>query len=81
MRNVWHMLMCLELMTEKASVEYGLKDLLYSYFVKEHKGEKGRYVLVWRGGSKLVLDLPIHEPEWKDTYFFASPKTLFRLDD
>lgn len=80
MPNICRTILCMEVLVKQSSILYGLKDLLHSYFVMEHEGEKWTYMLVWMSGPKLVLDLPTYDPEWKDTFFFASPEILFGLD-
>lgn len=46
MPNIWHTLLCLEVTKENVGLQFGLKDLLHSYFMKEYEGEKCSYVLV-----------------------------------
>lgn len=48
-------------------------DCGISFFLILLRNKKG-------GGSKMILGLPSHELDWKDTYFFASPATILGKD-
>ena len=43
MLNVWRLLMALECLSMKSKVDFGLGEILYSYYLKDYDKEKGRY--------------------------------------
>ena len=43
MPNMWHMLISLECLNMQYDVEFGLGEVLFSYYLKEHDKEKGSF--------------------------------------
>ena len=43
MPNTWRILMALEILSVRQGVECEIRDVLYSYYLKEHDTDKGRY--------------------------------------
>ena len=51
--------------------------MLFSYFLKEHNSEKGRYTLYKRMGCEhLVVELSTSNKMWKNDFFFISVECL-----
>lgn len=73
MPNTWRILLSLECMAFKMGVDYGVEDLLHSYYLKEHAVDKGRYLFYVRQKREpLVLGLPTNDRgEWQRFYFYA----------
>ena len=50
---------------------------VFSYFLKEHDYEKGRYTLYRRRGREnLIVELSMSDKMWKNDYFFISDDCL-----
>ena len=72
MPNTWRILLCLGVLCERRNVQFGLGYLLHNYYLKEHVGDQGRYMLVPRDKKKeLITDTTTNDHYWKDTFFFA----------
>ena len=64
-------------LSKSSDIEFGLTDLLYSYFLKEDNSEKGRYTLYRRkGGDDLIVELSTSDKMWKNEFFFISDDCL-----
>ena len=48
MLNMWRLLMLLECLSLRYEVEVRLGEVLYSYYLKEHDKENGRYYFTLR---------------------------------
>lgn len=78
MPNAWRILMSLECISMRTGIEYGLSELLYTYFLREHDREKGRYNLYVRPDrDQLVCCLRTNDRKWKRSYFFARGDLVF----
>ena len=67
MPNTWRVLMSLETLSSR----HGLGELLFSYYLKEHNVDKGRYKLIARvGRAPIVTCLCTNDRGWKDRYLF-----------
>ena len=75
--NVWRTLLAVLVLSKSSNVDFGLADLLFSYFLKEHDSEKGRYTLYRRRGREhLIVELSTFDKMWKNDYFFISDDCL-----
>ena len=75
--NAWKILMTLECINMRHGIEFGLKELLYTYFLWEHDHEKGQYNLYVRPDRvQPVNHLRTNDREWKQSYFFARGKLM-----
>ena len=58
LRNVWRTLLALFVLSKSSNIEFGLADMLFSYFLKEHDSEKDRYTMYKRKGREhLIVEL------------------------
>ena len=61
-----------------SGIEFGLGELLYTYFLWEHDRKKGRYNLYVRPDRiQLVSRLRTNDHGWKRSYFFACGDLVF----
>ena len=78
MHNTWRILMTLKYISIRHGIEFGLRKLLYTYFLHEHDHEKGYYNLyVWLDWVQLVNHLRTNDRGWKHSYFFARGELVF----
>ena len=64
-------------LSKSSNIEFGLADLLFFYFLKEHDSEKGRYTLYRRRGHEhLIVELSTSDKMWKNDFFFISDDCL-----
>ena len=72
MPNAWRVLMSLESLSRRNSVDCELREVLFSYYLKEHDVDKGRYKLIARvGRAPIVTCLRTNDGGWKDRYLFV----------
>lgn len=72
MPNSWRILLSLTVLSERYKIDFGLGCVLHNYYLKEHVGDQGRYILIPRKfGKRLVTDTTTNDRFWKDTFFFA----------
>ena len=78
MPNSLRVLMTLACISMRHGIEFGLGDMLYTYFLREHDSEKGQYNLyVLPNRVHLVNHLKTNDCGWKQSYFFAWGELLF----
>ena len=78
MPNSWRVLMTLECISMRHGIEFGLGEMLYTYYLREHDREKGRYNFYVRPDRvQLVNHLKTNDRNWKRSYFFARGELLF----
>ena len=78
MPNAWRILMSLEVLSVQHGVEWDVRDVLYSYYLKEHDTEKGRYQLIARiGRVPIITCLRTNDHFWKDRYFFVKGDLVY----
>ena len=59
-------------------IEFRLGEMLYTYFLREHDREKGRYNFYVRPDRvQLVNHLKTNDRGWKQSYFFARGELVF----
>ncbi|KAL5574240.1 hypothetical protein UlMin_023837 [Ulmus minor] len=72
MPNAWRVLMSLESLGSQHGVDCELGEVLFSYYLKEHDVDKGRYKLIARvGRAPIVTCLRTNDRGWKDRYLFV----------
>ncbi|KAL5778946.1 hypothetical protein ACOSQ2_009683 [Xanthoceras sorbifolium] len=72
MPNSWRILLGLDLLCIRECIVFELPDLFYTYSMREHDTEKGRYNLNLQPNRKhLITELTTNDRSWKDRYFFA----------
>ena len=72
MPNAWRVLMLLESLGNRHGVDCELGEVLFSYYLKEHDVDKGRYKLIARvGRAPIVTCLCTNDRGWKDGYLFV----------
>ena len=72
--------MSLECIRMRHGIEFGLGELLYTYFLQKHDREKGRHNLYVRPDRvQLVNHLRTNDHEWKQSYFFTRGKLVLVL--
>ena len=72
MPNAWRVLMSLESLGSRHGVDCELGEVLYSYYLKEHDVDKGRYKLIARvGRAPIVTCLRTNDRGWKDRYLYV----------
>ena len=75
--NVWRTLLASLVLSKSSNIEFGLTDLLFSYFLREHDSEKGQYTLYRRKSREhLIVELSTLEKMWKNDLFFISDECL-----
>ena len=80
MPNAWRVLMSLESLSSRHGVDCDLGEVLFSYYLKEHDVDKGRYKLIARvGRAPIVTYLRTNDRGWKDRYLFVRGDLLWRL--
>ena len=78
MPNSWRILMSLECLSLRNGVEFILGEVVYTYFLREHDKDKGRYQLdVWHERVHLVTHLRMNDSSWKQSYFFTRGDMVF----
>ena len=79
MPNSWRIILSIEVMAYKLGIYYGIRDLLYTYYLKEHVKDKGRYLLFLRQKrDPLVLGLTTNDRgDWQKFYFFMRAEKIF----
>ena len=64
--------MSLESLGSRHGVDCELGEVLFSYYLKEHDVDKGRYKLIARvGRAPIVTCLRTNDRGWKDRYLFV----------
>ena len=64
--------MALDSLSVRNGVKYEIGEVLYSYYLKEHDTNKGRYQLIVRVGRvPIVICLRTNDRSWKDRFFFV----------
>ena len=72
MPNAWRVLMSLESLSVRHGVDYELGEVLFSYYLKEHDKDKGRFKLIARvGRAPIVTCLRTNDHAWKDRFIFV----------
>ena len=81
MPNAWRVLMAVECMAHRLDMNFSVGDLMYSYYLKEHLTEKGRYLLISRPKMEpLVHGLTTNDRgDWQKYYFFVRGAMVFGL--
>ena len=70
--------MTLEWINMRHVIEFGLGEMLFTYFLREHDREKGRYNFYVRlDRVQLVNHLKTNDCGWKQSYFFAQGGLVF----
>ena len=61
--------MSLKSLSVRHGVDYELGEVLFSYYLKEHDKDKGRFKLKARvGHAPIVMCLRTNDRAWKDTF-------------
>ncbi len=64
--------MSLESFSVRHGVDYELGEVLFSYYLKKHDKDKGRFKLIARVGRvPIVTCLRTNDREWKDRFIFV----------
>ena len=64
--------MALESLSVRHGVECKIREVLFSYYLKEHATNKGRYQLIARVGHvPNVIGLRTNDRNWKDMFLFV----------
>ncbi|KAL5550064.1 hypothetical protein UlMin_000240 [Ulmus minor] len=72
MPNAWRVLMSLESISSRHGVDCELGEVLFSYYLKEHDVDKGRYKLIARVvRAPIITCLRTNDRGWKDRYLFV----------
>ncbi|KAL5563464.1 hypothetical protein UlMin_033211 [Ulmus minor] len=72
MPNAWRVLMSLESLSVRNGVDCELGEVLFSYYLKEHDKDKGRFKLIARvGRAPIVTCLRTNDRGWKDRFIFV----------
>ena len=59
-------------------IKFGLGEMFYTYFLREHDREKGRYNFYVRlNRVQLVNHLKTNDHGWKQSYVFAWDELVF----
>ena len=79
MSNAWRILIALESLSVRHGVECEVGEDLYSYYLKEHDTDKGRYQLITKVGRvPIVTCLCMNDCSWKDRFFFVRGDHVYR---
>ena len=80
MPNAWRVLMSLESLSIRHGVECELGEVLFSYYLKEHDKDKGRFKLIARvGRAPIVTCLRTNNRAWKDRFIFVRGDLVWGL--
>ncbi|KAL5582334.1 hypothetical protein UlMin_014776 [Ulmus minor] len=72
MPNAWRVLMSLESLSVHNGVDCELGEVLFSYYLKEHDKDKGRFKLIARvGRAPIITYLRTNDRGWKDRFIFV----------
>ncbi|KAL5573741.1 hypothetical protein UlMin_023338 [Ulmus minor] len=72
MPNAWRVLMSLESLSVCKGVDCELGEVLFSYYLKEHDKDKGRFKLIARvGRAPIITCLRTNDRGWKDRFIFV----------
>ncbi|KAL5565741.1 hypothetical protein UlMin_028905 [Ulmus minor] len=72
MPNAWRVLMSLESISIRHGVECEIGEVLFSYYLKEHDKDKGRYKMITRvGRAPIITCLRTNDRGWKDRFLFV----------
>ncbi|KAL5567410.1 hypothetical protein UlMin_030574 [Ulmus minor] len=72
MPNAWRVLMSIESLIVRHGVDCELGEVLFSYYLKEHDKDKGRFKLIARvGRAPIVTCLRTNDRGWKDRFIFV----------
>ncbi|KAK0580408.1 hypothetical protein LWI29_001580 [Acer saccharum] len=72
MPNSWRILLSLTVLCERYRIDLELGCVLHNYYLKEHVGDSGRYILIPRDkNNRLITGTTTNDRHWKDTFFFA----------
>ncbi|KAL5580186.1 hypothetical protein UlMin_012628 [Ulmus minor] len=72
MPNAWRVLMSLESLSIRNGVDCELGEVLFSYYLKEHDKDKGRFKLIVRvGRAPIITCLRTNDRGWKDRFIFV----------
>ena len=79
MPNAWRVLLSIECLAFEQGVLFEVKDVVYSYYLKEHLTEKGRYTLcLRRKREQIIMGLPTNDRgNWQSDYFFVRNEGIF----
>ena len=59
-------------------VKCEIGEVMFSYFLKEHDTNKGRYQLIARVGRVLIITcLRTNDRNWKDKFFFIKGELVY----
>ncbi|KAK0590525.1 hypothetical protein LWI29_028418 [Acer saccharum] len=80
MPNSWRILMSLTILRERYRIDFGLGCVMHNYYLKEHVGDQGRYILIPRDkNNRLIIDTTTNDRQWNDTFFFdKGPQFVLR---
>ena len=72
MPNAWRVLMSLESLSVRHEVDYELGEVLFSYYLKEHDKDKGKFKLIAQvSHAPIVTCLQTNDRAWKDRFIFV----------
>ncbi|KAL5565346.1 hypothetical protein UlMin_028510 [Ulmus minor] len=72
MPNAWRVLMSLESLSVRNGINCELGEVLFSYYLKEHDKDKGRFKLIARvGRAPIITYLWTNDRGWKDRFIFV----------
>ena len=64
--------MSLESLSVRHGVDYELGKVMFSYYLKEHNVDKGRYKLIARATrAPIITCIRTNDRGWKDRYLFV----------
>ena len=70
--NTWRVLMSLESLSIRHGVKYEIGEVFFSYYLKEHDKDKGRYKITARVGyAPIITCLRTNDRSWKDRFLFV----------
>ena len=80
MPNAWRVLMMLESLRVRHGVECEIGEVLFSYYLKEHNTDKGRFKLIARVVcAPIVTGLQTNDRSWKDRFLFVRGELVWGL--
>ncbi|KAK3229574.1 hypothetical protein Dsin_001455 [Dipteronia sinensis] len=80
MPNGLRILLSLKVLIERQKLDLSFENLMYTYYLKEHDTDCGRYLVAARHHrGHLISELKTRDPDWKPKFFFGQGDLVNRV--